>query len=130
MSSGPVTVAQWMERNNDRLVGCRWIGVITPEACRSYQCRTDRYVIHFNGDPDPCSRVNADYLRCFDPEPCPHILSDAEVLKLRAPLMGFPADEVLSPRRREAIRRREYDHLTDPNYMLIEDGIERDGLYL
>ncbi len=129
MTPGPVTVAQWVERNAQRLIECRWVGGITPEACRSYQSRADRYISHFNGDRNPCIRVNADYLRCFDPGPCPHLLSDAEALKLRGPI-GPPMDETLAPRRRETNRGREHDQLTNPDYMLAEAVTGRDGLCL
>lgn len=78
------TVAQWREANDHRLVDCRWGCKITIDACRLYQLRTSRHILHFNGERDPTTvRVNADYLRCSLPTPCPHALSDAEQQKLR-----------------------------------------------
>ena len=75
-------VEQWKRENSDRLISCRWGLKITTEACHAYQTRTARYVFHFNGDRDPSLRVNADYLRCLLPEPCPHLLPDSEAESL------------------------------------------------
>jgi len=41
-------------------------------------------VIHFNGSGNPYPRVNADYLRCVYPEPCAHLIPEAEAEQLRA----------------------------------------------
>ncbi len=49
MKASPLTVDQWKELNAHRLVQCRWGCSMTADACRSYQSRTGRYVLHFNG---------------------------------------------------------------------------------
>jgi len=72
-------VEQWKRKNACRLIDCRWGLKITTQACRSYQTRCARYVLHFNGDRNPSPRVNADYLCCLLPDPCPHLLPDSEV---------------------------------------------------
>ncbi len=83
MNLGPTNVDQWKACNSDDLVQCRWGCTMTRKACHAYQTRTNRYVIHFNGSPDPQVRVNAEYIRCFLPEPCSYLLSDDEAMELR-----------------------------------------------
>ena len=113
-------VAQWREANAHRLLECRWGCTITVDACRLYQSRTNRHVLHFNGDRDPTTlRVNADYLRCFLPTPCPHALSDADQQKLRdaqGPLYGGAHRERLARINQERCRER----LVNPDLMVGE----------
>jgi len=92
MIAGPFTVEEWMELNSHRLIDCRWGCRITPEACRSYQLRGSRYVIHFNGHAETYPRINADYLRCVSPEPCPYLMSDEDAAALQSEM---PANDDL-----------------------------------
>ncbi|MGO9567262.1 MAG: hypothetical protein ACLP5H_06965 [Desulfomonilaceae bacterium] len=119
MIQSALTVDQWKELNADKLVECRWRCSMTVEACRSYQSRTSRYVLHFNGQREPYPRVNADYLKCFLPEPCPHLLPDEEINRL-AQTSG-PHKRLTSPERRAHSRQcREMDRLANPDQMLRE----------
>jgi hypothetical protein len=119
MSSAATTVEQWKALNSHRLVECRWGCRLTEQACRSYQSRTPRYVIHFNGSQDARSGVNADYIRCLIPAPCPHLVSDREADE--AKLHGPPESDALIPGRKVMIRRaREMERLSSPNSMLHE----------
>ena len=119
MTSQPVTAEQWKERNSHRLIECRWNSTITLEACHAYQSRNTRYVIHFNGSGTPQPRVNADFLRCLDPEPCPHLLSDPEVEELRAERNSSGSD--VSAVKRMLVRRaKTWGRLVDPDRMLAE----------
>ena len=124
MKKGPETVEQWRERNAHRLICCRWGGKITPEACRSYQTRAERYVLHFNGEAAPLLRVNADYLRCFDPDPCPHLMDDQEVRAIQNEAVPMDSD-AFSKRRIDTKRAREKEHLTNPDTMLWEPNFNR-----
>ncbi len=119
MSQSALTVEQWKEMNAHRLIECRWGCNITSEACRLYQARTGRYVLHFNGQREPYPRVNADYLRCFLPEPCAHLMSDDEIRGLEATVGSV--NHRPSPERRERSRHaRELDRLVNPDLMLRE----------
>jgi hypothetical protein len=119
MSQRALTVDQWKELNAHRLIECRWGCSITTEACRSYQSRTSRYVLHFNGQRNPYPRVNADYLNCFLPEPCPHLIADNEVRTLGD--TSEPGNSRLGSERRARSRQaREADRFTNPERMLAE----------
>jgi hypothetical protein len=78
MSEKPATVEEWKGLNASRLVQCRWGCLLTQDACRAYQSRRSRFVIHFNGSGNPYPRVNADYLRCVYPDPCIHLIPEGE----------------------------------------------------
>ena len=119
MASGPATVEQWKRQNALRLIECKWGCMITPEACRAYQSRTNRYILRLNGERNRKPRVNADYLRCLRPEPCAHILSDSDAEALRAQ-RDFFADEAAIERRNRAHQIREHEKLTSPDQMLAE----------
>jgi hypothetical protein len=119
MGSGPVTVEEWKQRNAAELIDCRWGCRLTRGACRSYQSRRDRYIIHFNGQQRPYPRVNADYLRCVYPEPCPFLISDDEVEELRAERSLELDDRSLRRRNREN-HARDLDRLSNPEQMLGE----------
>jgi hypothetical protein len=120
MKSTEEAVAQWRQTNAHLLVDCRWGCKITIDACRRYQSRTSRNILHFNGDRDPTTlRVNADYLRCFLPIPCPHAISDAEQQKLRdaqGPLYDGAHRERLARVNQERYRER----LVNPEMMVGE----------
>jgi hypothetical protein len=119
MSEAATTVERWKALNSRRLLECRWGCAITEDACRSYQAKNQRRVIHFNGSMDACSRVNADYIRCLLPDPCPHLLSDDEIDKIRSQVALHSGDNALE--RRAALRHaREMERLADPNQMLNE----------
>jgi hypothetical protein len=120
----PVTVAQWKELNADRLVECRWGCSMTVEACRSYQSRTGRYVLHFNGQRVPYPRVNADFVNCLLPEPCPHLMSDDEI-RSRRNKRDLPKISQLSERRALSREGRELDRLANPEHMLREEQWNR-----
>ncbi len=119
MSRAVTTVEQWKALNSHKLLKCRWGCKLTTQACRSYQSRTPRYVIHFNGSLEPCSRVNADYINCLLPEPCPHLVSDCELREAdsrTAPQINDPA-----LRRKGMLHRgREMERLSNPDRMLQE----------
>ncbi|MEJ2717925.1 MAG: hypothetical protein P8182_12415 [Deltaproteobacteria bacterium] len=119
MGSGPVTVEEWKELHAADLIDCRWGCRMTRAACRSYQARRDRYIIHFNGQPRPYPRVNADYLRCVYPEPCAFLISDDEVAQLRAD-RGLEVDGLCQERRNRESQARDLDHLSNPEPMLGE----------
>jgi hypothetical protein len=124
MSLPAVTVHEWKQVNAHRLIQCRWGCRITSEACKLYQCRTGRYVIHFNGDHEPLTRANADYVRCCLPEPCPHLISDEEardMAKERNPNFGTSRGERQTLQHAERRRNR----LVDPEAMLSEDASHR-----
>ncbi len=118
------TVDEWKQLNADRLIDCRWGGKITREACSSYQLRRSRYVLHFNGDRDPLSRLNADYLRCFFPSPCPHFLTDDEV-ELRLWESDDDEPDRHAERRSKVNSARELHRLTSPDEMLAEGSWAR-----
>lgn len=119
-----LTVDQWKELNVHRLVECRWGCSITIGACRLYQSRTGRYVLHFNGQREPYPRVNADYVKCFLPEPCPHLMSDDEVRSWRT-LGDCARIRQLSERRALSREARELDRLANPEHMLREEQRNR-----
>jgi hypothetical protein len=119
MRLSELTVDQWKEQSAHRLVECRWGCSMTADACRSYQSRTGRYVLHFNGQREPYPRVNADYLNCLLPEPCPHLMSDDEARSRRNPGDSTRIRE-LSARRALSREARELDRLVNPEHMLRE----------
>ncbi len=122
MKTGPVSVDQWREQNSEALIDCRWCGRIMPDSCRSYQSRTERYIIHFSGTATPCRRVNADYIKCFQPDPCEHLIENVESAAaagesaLNDPFLHLKAG---------AEPAREFDRFTNPEHMLVET--ERGG---
>lgn len=117
MTPMPVSVEQWKEANAHRLVQCRWGCTLTREACRSYQVRARRYVMHFVGDPSPALRPNGEYVRCLLPEPCPYMISDDESREVRAE-MRLVGDAL--PFRRRGNGNRLGEHLSSPDAMLEE----------
>jgi hypothetical protein len=119
MKHNALTVDQWKELNAHRLVECRWGCSITAEACRSYQSRTCRYVLHFNGQREPYPRVNADYLKCLLPEPCPHLVPDEEINGLPE-TCGIHKRGISVERRARSRHARELDRLANPDQMLRE----------
>lgn len=122
MSAASVNAEEWKLRNTASLIECRWGCAITPDACRAYQARTVRYVQHFNGDRVPCSRVNAEYVRCFFPEPCPHLLSDEEA---RAALEARRHRQLPLEGKARQLRARERERLVNPEEMLHEERWRR-----
>lgn len=122
MSSGPVTVEEWKRLHRDELVECRLGGTITKQACRKYQCRDARYVIHFAGHDESYVRPNSDYVLCMIPDPCPHLLGDDDIEECR------PGDLVLSSAARNGRSRTQVRHrekLVNPDYMLEEPDWHR-----
>lgn len=119
MKTGPQTVEQWRAANDQRLIDCRWGCRITPEACRAYQSRRSRYILHFNGQRKPFPRVNADYLQCVDPEPCVHFMPDDETDALRDQ-RNLRFDGVLGERSRASMQAKERERLVSPDHMLNE----------
>ncbi|MEW6114096.1 MAG: hypothetical protein AB1664_18325 [Thermodesulfobacteriota bacterium] len=119
MSEKPATVDEWKRLNASRLVQCRWGCMLTEDACRAYQSRRSRFVIHFNGSGNPYPRVNADYLRCVYPEPCVHLIPEAEAealaedRRLRAQQLRADQSDGLSEAREKA-------RLVSPEPMLDE----------
>jgi hypothetical protein len=83
----------------------------------------ERRIIHFSGDANPLVRVNADFLRCYQPTPCPNLLPDKEVAHRRA--RGSGSDQSLIDQKEGVGRAREFDTLTNPNHMLNEDNRRR-----
>lgn len=118
MTTAVVSVDEWKAQNAHRLLDCRWGCKITSEACRAYQTRTNRYVIHFQGHRDQYPRANADYVRCFMPEPCPNLLSDEEVASREFGSCG--TDLQRFDRRTRSHRAREMNRLVSPSRMLQE----------
>jgi hypothetical protein len=119
MTGTCAAVDQWKEANRHRLIDCRWGCRITPEACLAYQSRASRYVIHFNGDSSPAQRVNAEYVTCFLPDPCPHVTADEHVQSLRSDSgrsVTQDRDRGLQIRK---LRLRQ--QLANPNVMLEEE---------
>ena len=117
-------VEQWKRQNSERLISCRWGLKITTEACHSYQTRTARYVLHFNGDRDPSPRVNADYLCCVLPESCPHLLPDSEIVAVseNRPVLD---DNSNVGKLIAQTKARTFDRLANPNRMLNEPDRHR-----
>lgn len=122
MSAAPVNAEEWKLRNRPDLVECRWGCAITREACRAYQSRTVRYVLHFNGDRVPYPRVNAEYVRCFLPEACPHLLSDEEA---QAALEARRNRQMPLERKARQYRGRDRERLVNPDEMLHEERWRR-----
>lgn len=122
MTATAVNVEEWKAQNAHRLIDCRWGCKITSEACRAYQARTNRYVIHFQGHRDQYPRANADYLRCFMPEPCPNLLSDEEVASSEFAACRAAAS---IDRRSSGHRDREMNRLVSPSRMLQEERWHR-----
>lgn len=124
MTKGAESVDQWKNLNAHNLVDCRWGCRITQRACRSYQTRTRRSIIHFNGSLDACSRVNAEYLRCLLPSPCPHAVSDREAAEAESHKKLHV--DALSVRLRTALHQaRELERLASPDGMLQESRWHR-----
>ena len=124
MKSVPLTADQWKEANAHRLIDCRWGCRISPEACRSYQTRTNRYIIHFNGETAQFPRMNADYVTCFLPEPCPHLMPDDDARALTE--RGRYRGDASNRERRHAVQKnRLREQLADPNVMLMEQDWRR-----
>jgi hypothetical protein len=114
----PVTsVEHWTRLNSSRLVDCRWGCKVTIDSCHAYQSRSARYVLHFNGDRQPSPRINADYLKCFFPEPCPHFLSDEEAQARRESRDTAQRSVQKQIRQHQS---RELDRLISPDEMLRE----------
>jgi|WetSurMetagenome_2_1015567.scaffolds.fasta_scaffold375598_3 hypothetical protein len=119
MSSAATTVEQWKALNSHILVECRWGCKLSEQACRSYQSRAPRYIIHFNGSLDACSRVNADYIKCLIPDPCPHFVSDRDAGDLES--RDALGSDALKLRRRAALHHaRQIERLASPDGMLQE----------
>jgi hypothetical protein len=119
MSSAATTVEQWKALNSHNLVECRWGCKLSGQACRSYQSRAPHYIIHFNGSLDACSRVNADYIKCLIPYPCPHFASDNDSGELES--RGASHSDALKLRRGAAFHHaREMERLASPDGMLQE----------
>jgi hypothetical protein len=119
MNQAVTTVEQWNALNSRNFVECRWGCKLTEQACRTYQSRSPRYVIHFNGSLDACSRVNADFVKCLLPDQCPHFVTDIEIDKT---LSGSSShSDALSLQRKAASRRgRAMERLASPDSMLHE----------
>jgi hypothetical protein len=113
------SVAEWKARNAHRLIDCQWGCRITRYACKAYQLRNARHVIHFNGHAHPCTRVNADYVGCFSPEPCRHVISE-EKARLHGPAQETSESFRDAGSRMRANRARTIDRLTNPDHMLRE----------
>ena len=114
----PATAAEnWKKSNAGKLIDCRWGCKITVDSCHAYQSRNARYVLHFNGERTPAPRANAEYLRCFFPEPCSHFLSDEEARAARE-LRDQGKRSVQSQIRQN--QRREVHRLVNPDEMLRE----------
>ncbi len=113
MNPGPISVEQWKVQNAGRLIQCRWGGMITPEACRSYQLGRSRYGVYFRTGGTGYQRVNAEYVKCVYPDPCPHFMSDRELSSIpdRAPLEELEKE---LEKRRGVAHLRELHRLTDP----------------
>jgi hypothetical protein len=124
MKGESLTADQWKDANAHRLIDCRWGCRITLESCKSYQTRTRRYISHFNGEIQPFPRMNADYVTCFLPEPCPYLMSDDEIRTVteRESGRGGPSER---ERRVAARKNRLRQELTDPHVMLMEQDWHR-----
>ena len=124
MNSAEILTGKWRRDNSHRLIDCRWGCRMSLDACRKYQARCRRYVIHFNGTRSPLSRVNAEYLKCLYPEPCAHLISDEEAAEMRA-VNGLSVDQELKRRRKQANRAKEWDRFINPDHMLEEEDWNR-----
>jgi len=119
MSEKPATVDEWKRLNASRIVQCRWGCLLTEDACRAYQSRRSRFVIHFNGSGNPYPRVNADYLRCVYPEPCAHLIPEAEAEAL-AEDRRLKAQQLRADQSDGLSAAREKARLVSPEPMLDE----------
>lgn len=117
MTDQVTTVEHWTNLNSGNLLDCRWGCKISADSCRAYQSRSARYILHFNGDRKPSPRVNAEYLRCFFPEPCPNFVSDEEAQSARE--LRDAAGRSL-PRQISHHQGREMNRLISPDEMLRE----------
>jgi hypothetical protein len=124
MTSTADAVEAWKQQHAHWLIECRWGCSITPEACRAYQSRSARYVIHFNGLLKPYLRVNADYLRCVLPEPCPHLISDSDA-DVTNREFRWGNDFHHKARLGRGRQGRESDRFVNPNQMLGEPAWRR-----
>jgi len=117
MTDPETAVENWRKLNANKFIDCRWGCKITADACHAYQSRTSRYILHFNGERIPYPRVNAEYLKCFFPEPCPNFLSDeqARVAREKRDLVNRPLQK---PVRQNL--GRELNRLISPDEMLRE----------
>jgi hypothetical protein len=68
--------------------------------------------------------VNADFFKCFYPEPCTHLAPDEEVEELRSQ-RAFYNDEESVRRRRLVNSAKKYNRLTDPDQMTGEPDWRR-----
>jgi len=75
--------------------------------------------MHFNGDRHPCQRINADYLLCFTPEPCPNLLSDEEALAGLEELKSHRTPQFIDQRMAQ-LRARQNHCSVNPDVMLNE----------
>lgn len=124
MSSFVSSVEQWRDNNRGRIVQCRWGCSMTADACLAYQLRTERYVIHFQGTATPKRTVNADYVRCLLPEPCPHALADDEARRSQKSSDSDKASLLpkYRPGKNQGLTR---DRLVNPDRMLEEPDWRR-----
>lgn len=113
------STGRWKDDNADQLVQCRWGAVISLEACRKYQEKAPRHVTYFNRLASRFSRINADYLACAYPTPCPHFMSDMETMECRALRKSEEADRTRE-RKVAAAHARAMDRLVSPDFMLEE----------
>jgi hypothetical protein len=124
MKTSAATPEQWLKDNAQRLIPCRWGCRITPEACRRYQSRASRHVIYFSGLDDPGIGVNSDFVLCMHPEPCPHLITDAEQERTQM-ATRMSANPKSVERRSRVSEIRKWDELTNPDRMLNEPGWRR-----
>jgi hypothetical protein len=124
MSSTAMSPEQWKQAHAQRLIACRWGCMISPEACRLYQSRTGRHVLHFNGDQEPLPRPNADYIHCLMPDPCPHVISEEEAAAV-ALTRSLHRETVKRDRGRLHERARRRNLLVNPDAMLGEGDWSR-----
>ena len=124
MRSVQTPTEEWMSDNAHALVDCRWGSCISYAACRKYQASRSRYVIHFNGDGAPLTRVNPEYLRCLFPAPCPNLISDEEAAEIRAQ-NRLASDETSAQRRKRINRAKSWDRFVNPDRMLEEEDWRR-----
>ncbi len=117
-------VERWKRAHRDELIQCRWGARITAAACRAYQTRRARYITHFQSQKGATARPNAEYLRCCNPGPCPHLISDEELAEL-TPAGDDARDAGAADRRNKAQCAREFERLSSPNAMLSEADWKR-----
>ena len=124
MSSTEISTEKWRRDNSHKLVDCQWGCSLSLDACKKYQARCRRYVIHFNGTRSPLSRVNAEYVKCLYPEPCAYLISDEEAAEIRA-VNGLSTDQGHKKRRKRLNRAKEWDRFVNPDHMLEEEDWNR-----